>query len=236
MKLKDKVTVIVGGEGPLGREVSKKFLSEGAKLLIGWYSPAEWSDAKESLADFKGKFIDMQVDATKEEQVQALMDKAVEKFSSIDCLLHMVGMIRIGPKIWETDTAVWDSLLSANLKSAFLCSKYAIRVMLTKNWGRIVFFPARVAQEPKPGFGSYAVSKAGLLTLINVLRTELKDTNITVNGVMPDVMETFRTRQMHGADTDKMVKTGEVADALIGLCSDEMSSVSGTVLKLFGKM
>lgn len=236
MNLKGKVTVIVGGEGPLGREVSKKFLAEGVKVLIGWYAEQEWEEAKGLISAYKGQFEDMQVDATKEEQVQKLMQKAKDTFGSLDVLLHMVGMVHIGPMIWETEMATWEKLMDVNLKSAFLCSKHAVRVMLEKKKGRIVFFPARVAQEPQPRFGAYAVSKSGLITLINALREELRGTNITVNGVMPSVMDTFRTRHMPNPEPDKWVKPSDIADLLCCLCSDECDALSGSILKVFGKL
>src|SRR4030067_877766 len=214
MNLKGKVTVIVGGEGPLGREVSKKFLAEGVKVVIGWYAEQEWEEAKGLISAYKGQFEDMQVDATKEEQVQKLMQKAKDTFGSLDILLHMVGMVHIGPMVWETDSAILDRLIDTNLKSAFLCAKHAIKIMLEKKSGRIVFFPARVAAEPQPRFGAYAVSKAGLITLTQVLREELKETGITVNAVMPSVMDTFRTQHMPNPQPDKWVKPSEIADLL----------------------
>ena len=96
MNLKGKVAVIVGGEGPLGREVSKKFLAEGAKVLIGWYAQQEWEEAKGLLSDYKGQFIDMQVDATKEDQVQKLMVRlrkhlALSTFCSIWWVWYTLG-------------------------------------------------------------------------------------------------------------------------------------------------
>jgi NAD(P)-dependent dehydrogenase (short-subunit alcohol dehydrogenase family) len=236
VNLKGKVAVLVGGEGPLGREVSRKFLTEGAKVLIGWYAEQEWEEARGSLSSHKGQFADMQMDATKEEQVQKLMEKTNETFGSIDILLHMVGMIHIGPMIWETETATWERLMDVNLKSAFLCAKHAIRIMMEKKKGRIVFFPARVAQEPQPRFGAYAVSKSGLIALIHALREELKETHITVNGVMPSIMDTFRTRHMPHPEPDKWVKPSEVADLLYCLCSDESDALSGSILKVFGKL
>ena len=236
MNLKDKVTIIVGGAGPLGRDVSKKFLAEGAKLLIGWYSQPRWEEVKGLFSDYKGQFIDMQVDATKEDQVERLMSKAKDEFGTIDILLHMVGMIRVGQMLWETDKATLDNLIDTNLKSAFLCTKHAVKIMLERKRGRIVVFPARVSVEPIPRFGAYALSKSGLITLVQVLREELKDTNITINAVMPSVMDTFRTRHMPNPEPDKWVKTDDVAKVLASLCSDEMDAINGSVLKLFGKL
>jgi NAD(P)-dependent dehydrogenase (short-subunit alcohol dehydrogenase family) len=236
VNLKGKVAVIVGGEGPLGREVSKKFLAEGAKVLIGWYAQQEWEEANALISDYKGQFIDMNIDATNEEQVQKLMEKARTAFGSIDILLHMVGMIHIGPMLWETETAVLERLIDTNLKSAFLCTKHAIKIMLDKKSGHIVVFPARVAAEPQPRFGAYALSKAGLITLTQALREELKDTNITVNAVMPSVMDTWRTRKMPHAEPEKWVKPSDVAALLCCLCSDEGDALSGSILKVFGKL
>jgi len=77
MKLEGRVAVITGGEGPLGRAVSKKFLAEGAKMVIAWYAPEEWEEAKGLIpGSYKGQFVDMRFDATKEEQVENLMKKA----------------------------------------------------------------------------------------------------------------------------------------------------------------
>ena len=236
MKIQGKVTLIVGGEGPLGREVSKKFLGEGAKVFIGWYAEQEWEEAKGLLSAYKGQYEEMRVDATKEDQIQKLIQKAKDTFGSLDVLLHMVGMVHIGPMVWETDAAVLDRLIDTNLKSAFLCAKHAIKIMLEKKSGRIVFFPARVAAEPQPRFGAYAVSKAGLITLTQVLREELKETQITVNAVMPSVMDTFRTRHMPNPQPDKWVKPSEIAELLCSLCSDESGALSGSILKVFGKL
>ncbi len=236
MKVKDKITVIVGGEGPLGREVSKKFLAEGARLIIGWYSKEEWDEANKLISSYSDRYIDMNIDATKEDQVERLMKTAKDQFGSIDILLHMVGMVYIGPMLWETETSVLEKLIDTNLKSAFLCAKHAIKIMLEKKRGRIVVFPARVAIEPQPRFGAYALSKSGLITLVQVLREELKETNITVNAVMPSVMDTFRTRRMPGAEPDKWVKPSEVAELLCEICSDECDALSGSILKVFGKL
>jgi len=239
MRLEGKVAVLTGGEGPLGRAVTKKFLDEGAKIVVGWYAPEEWEEAKGLIPDdYKGQFVDLRVDATKEEQVENLMKKAKDAFGSIDILVHMVGQPPMAARalVWETDSASFDKMLEVNLKSAFLCSKHAVRVMLEKGRGRIVFFPAKVAIELQPLFGAYAISKGGLITLAQALREELKDTNITVNTVMPDRMATFRTARAPSAESEKSVKPSEVADLLSCLCADECDALSGSMLKVFGKL
>jgi NAD(P)-dependent dehydrogenase (short-subunit alcohol dehydrogenase family) len=181
VNLEGKVAVITGGEGPLGRAVTKKFLAEGAKVVIAWYASEDWEEAKRLIAaDQTGQLIDIHVDATKEDQVENLMKKAKEAFGSIDILLHMVGLFHAGGMIWDTDTAIFEKLLEVNLKSTFLCSKHALKVMLERGRGRIVVFPPKAILTPGPPFSAYAISEAGLTTLMSALREELKETHIAV--------------------------------------------------------
>jgi len=236
VKLEGKVAVMTGGEGPLGRVVCQKFLTEGANLVISWYASHEWEEAKSLIGGYQGQFVDVQVDASKEEQVSELMKKAKDTFGSIDILLHMVGMYYSGNMIWETDSSTYDRLMEVNLKSALLASKYVLGYMLERGKGRIIFFPARMAVEPQPKYGAYAISKAGLITLAQALREELRGTHITVNAVMPSVIDTFRTRKIPHAAIENWVKPVEVADLLCSVCSDDFDMVSGSILKVFGKL
>jgi len=237
MGIDGKVAVIAGGEGPLGRAVTGKFLSKGAKVFVGWNNPEEWEEARKLIpAESTARFADIQVDLTKEDQVEKMVEAARKTFGSIDILLHMVGMFFAGKTIWETDAAVMEKLLDVNLKSAFLCSKHAIQNMLGRGRGRVVFFPPDLPLHPKPRFGAYAVSKSGLLTLTEALREELKETRIAVNAVMFSVLDTPKTRKMPNPEPEKWVKPPDVADFLCVLCSDECEVLSGSVLKLLGKL
>ena len=232
---KDSVVVVSGGEGPLGRAISQKFLSEGARMVIGWHSPQEWEEAEALIADYKSQYVAINLDVTQEESVENLMKEAKKSFGSIDILLHMPGSFSMGP-LWETEAATFDKLVAVNLKGAFLCAKHAVRAMLEKKQGHIVFFPAKVAIEPRPLFGAYAVPKAGLITLTQVLREELKETDITINAFMPDAMDTWRTRRTPNAQPEKWVKTSDVANAVFAICCQECQVINGSILKMFGKL
>lgn len=237
MSLQGKVAAIIGGEGPLGRAVAQKFLAEGIKLAIGWYSPDEWKEAQALIPDsLKEQVMDMQIDATKEEQVQEFIARAKNNFGGIDILLHMAGLFYAGQLLWEMDMATFNHLIDVNLKSAIISCKYGIQAILERGKGRVFLFPPRETLAPKPRFGAYAVSKAGVTTMVQALREELKETGITVNAIMPAVMDTWRTRHMPHAEPDKWVKPEEVADLLCSLCSDESAALSGSVLKVFGKL
>ncbi len=234
MKLEGKVAVITGGAGPVGRAVSKKLLSDGAKVVIAWFGEEQWKEARELIADYKGQYIDMQVDATNEKQVADLMKNTKEKFGGVDALIHTVGLFSAGTMLWETDTAVLQRLIDVNFTSGFICAKYAIKYMMEKQKGRLVFFPAKFAIDPPPGIGAFSVSSAALITLITALREELKDTEITANGIMPCVIDTWKTRKMPDYDPNKMTSTIDIADLVSYICSDESSALSGSILKVLG--
>ena len=237
MGLEGKVAVLVGGEGPLGREVTRAFLAEGAKVVVGWYTPDDWREAaKLILHEYRDRFLDVHVDATKEDQVESLVNKTSSAFGSLDILIHMVGIFHAGPRIWETDTAMFEKLIETNLMSAFLCAKHGVRKMLEKKRGRILFFPGKLPFEPKPGFGANAVSKAGMYTLVHALREELKETHITVNAVMPSIIDTWKTRRIHPELEGKMVNPAHIARLLCSICSDDCEALSGSILKVLGEL
>ena len=237
MGIEGKVAVLAGGEGPLGRAVTRMLLTKGVKTFIGWNSAEEWEEARGLIpVEYEGQVAAMKVDLTKEEQARTLMEQARRRFGSIDILLHMVGMFYAGKLIWETDVSVFERLIDVNLKSAFLCSKYAITDMLEKGRGRILFFCGVGALNPKPRFGPYALSKSGLITLTQALREELKDTDIAVNTVMFSILDTPKTRKIPGCMPEKHVKLSDAADFLCSLCSDEFDVLSGSTLKVLGRL
>lgn len=234
MVLSEKVVILAGGEGPLGRAVLRKFLREGARVVVGWNNPEEWEEAKKIVSgSHNEKCIDTKVDLTKEADVERLIQIAKDEFGGVDALLHMVGMFSAGPRIWEMDASLMSKLLETNLKSAFLCAKHGVRAMLEKGKGRFVVFPAKDVIMPKPGFGAYAVSKSGLVTLVQALREELKETKITANAVMFSVLDTPKTRMMPNPEPEKWVKPADVANFLAHLCCDDCDALNGSLLKLF---
>jgi NAD(P)-dependent dehydrogenase (short-subunit alcohol dehydrogenase family) len=210
---------------------------EEAKVVVGWYTPEDWREAEKRIPhEHRDRILDVRVDATKEDEVKNLVDKTVSRFGSLDVLIHMVGIFHAGPRIWETDTAMFERLIETNLKSAFLCGKHAVRRMLKTGRGRILFFPGKLPFEPKPGFGANAVSKAGMYTLVQALREELKETHITVNAVMPSIIDTWKTRKIHPELEGKMVNPADIARMLCSICSDDCEALSGSILKVLGEL
>ncbi len=236
MALEDRVAIITGGTGQLGRAVTLRFLDEGASVVVPWHTEDGWRALEDELTDEQARrCLGLRADVTDEEQVKRLVDATVERFAGLDVLLNLVGGFAFGQRVWETDLAAWDRMMDLNVKSAFLCSKHALRVMRARGRGRIVNVSSKAAVDVQPGAAAYAVSKAAVVTLTQALYEELKGTGIAVNAIMPGVIDTAVTRElMPGADRGKWVSPERIAGVLVALCSDEMEAVSGSVVRIFG--
>ena len=238
MALSGQVAVITGGTGHLGSVVTLRFLDGGAMVAVPWRHEDGWRELEGRLSEEqRERCLGVRADLTDEEQVRELMGAAAERFGALDILLNLAGAYAFGRKLWETDAATWERMMAVNLRTAFLCSKHALPAMLKAGRGRIVNVSSKACEDLQPGAAAYAVAKAGLLTLTGALREELKGTGVTVNAVMPSIIDTPATRElMPKADPAKLVTPEQVADALVALCGDECDGVSGSVLRLFGSL
>lgn len=236
MELAGKAAVITGGTGDLGSVVAYRFLDEGASVVLPWYKRTELEEFQQALSEERAaRCAWIEADLTDEAQVRGVMDLAMTRFGRIDLLLNLVGGFAYGELIAGMDVATWDKMMDVNLKTAFLCTKHALEPMLEAGEGRIIVVSAKVCESPERGSAAYAVSKGGLLTFSQALREELKGTDISVNVVMPGIIDTPVTRQlMPHADHSKWVRPEEVADVILALCSDAAGAASGSVIRVFG--
>ncbi len=236
MTLAEKVAVITGGTGNLGTVVTRRFLQQGARVVVPWHSEESWHSLRRELGD--GLAADCRgigADLTDEEQVRKVMDFAVDQFGNIDAQLNLVGGFAFGQRVWETELATWDKMMERNLKTAFLCCKHALKAMRQSGAGCIVNVSSKAAIDLQPGATAYAVAKGGIITLTRALREELKGTGIAVNAIMPGIIDTPVTRElMPEADHDSWVQPGQIAHVLATLCGGDMPALEGSVLRLFG--
>lgn len=232
----EKITVaIIGGSGALGQSVTQAFLDRGANVAVAYHSEEGWQAARERFMPGEGALLGVQTDVTDEESVQAFFRKLGDEYGGLDALIYLAGYFFIGPMTWQTDVSVFRKLVDVNLVGAFTACKYAIPYLLEKKRGNIVFMPAKSVLYGTPHFGPYSVSKAGLLTLMESLTAELRETEIAVNCVMPDAIITPKTMASPHPEPDKWVSTEQVAETILAQCYSEGNILRGSVLKCFGK-
>jgi NAD(P)-dependent dehydrogenase (short-subunit alcohol dehydrogenase family) len=238
MAANDRVAVITGATSPLGRSVAKELLAQGIRV-IGTYR-TEGSDAalRTELGALAANFQSLQADITDESEVGRLFEKVKKEYGRVDILVNIVGGYSGGKEVWNTPVAEWDNMIRVNLRSAFLCCRAALPMMIERNYGKIVNIAARPALEKRyrAKSGAYAVSKAGVLVLTETIAEEVKKFEINVNAVLPSTMDTEENRRnMPQADFSKWVPPAEMAAVIAGLVSDSMRPVSGAAVTAYGK-
>ena len=234
-RLSDKVAIITGGTGGLGKAVMAVFLAEGAHVLSTYRKEEELEECRALREEYKTRVAFGKADVTKASHVSNLVLKTLEKFSRIDALVNIVGGFTQSP-LADTDEETWDRMMSMNLKSVFLCSRGVIPHMVEQGRGSIVNIASRPALRGAPGLSAYGASKAGVLNLTQSMAEELKDSNINVNAVIPGTIHTPANRKsMPDADFTKWVVPEDIAKVIAFLCSDDARVVSGAAVPVYGK-
>src|SRR6202158_6134631 len=175
MKFSNKVVLVAGGTGGLGRAVSLAFLEEGAKVIVTYREQKEF-DALKSEAGTNGSAIDgRHVYFTDETAVRQLFAKVLANHRRLDILVNTVCTYAGGVNLWELETKVFDKMLALNLRSGYALSRAAIPVMLKQKHGAIVNVAAKAALDHGAGAGAaaYAASKAAAVALMDSLAAEV---------------------------------------------------------------
>ncbi|MFI3332438.1 MAG: glucose 1-dehydrogenase [Rikenellaceae bacterium] len=247
MKLESKVAIVTGGARDLGRAISIKLASEGAKVVVNYFDNE--GDAKETAEMIKaagGECIIVQGDMTKEAEVKALVAATTEAFGQvIDVLVNVVGGIVGRKKITEQDEKWYNFLMDVNMKSCWLCTKEVVPFMT--NGGSIINFSSLAARDGGgPGASLYATAKGAVMVFTRSMAKELGPQGIRVNAVAPgtiatsfhDIHNTPENRERMKAiyPLRREGDAGDVADLIAFLACDESDYISGTNIDINGGM
>lgn len=236
MPLHDKVVLITGGTGDLGRVVTEAFCRAGAKTTTTYIYEREVKVLVQQTRALKNRPGAVKCDVTKESEVQRTVREVAKKHGRLDILVSLVGGYLGGPPVAETSERDWDYMLNLNLKSAFLICKAAAPVMARQRSGRILCVSSRAGLRGEPGAAAYSAAKAGVLRLVEALAEELKESGVTVNAVCPSILDTPPNRRvMPDADFSTWVKPEEVAEALLFLAGEKAKSISGAAIPIYGR-
>ena len=221
MCLQGKVLVVTGGTGALGRVVTPLLSHAGGKVIvIDRSSPLHGQSNQRGFA----------ADVTDETDVSRVVNDVIKREGRLDVLINLVGGFASGHAT-ETDLTVWQNMLTLNVTAAFVLSRAVIPHMVAQKAGRIIHIAARAAVDPFPGAAAYIVSKAALVSLIQVLALELGDTGVTVNGVLPTTIDTPANRMsMPMADPSKWARPESIAQTLVFLASDKADQINGALI------
>ena len=225
--------VVTGAFGNLGLAVALAFRDQGAAVaLLGRGQPPAPVGA-----EFPAPHCVLGgIDLTQVASAGAAMEKVRATLGAIDVLINVAGGFR-----WQTleqgDVDVWDAMFAMNLKTTVVSTKAALPRLLESPAGRIINVGAGAAARPAgAGMGAYAASKAGVHKLTESLAEELKDRGITVNAVLPGIIDTPQNRaDMPQADFSRWVRPEAIAAVIACLASEQAAAVTGALVPVYGR-
>lgn len=237
----DKVAVITGGASGIGAACAESFLAEGAKVVIADMNK-NGQQYVEGLCAKGGDALFVQTDVTKENQVELLVQKTVDKYGKLDIMFANAGIGIDGPMA-DITKEQWDMTTGVNLTGVFLSDKHAIRQMLKQGGGVIVNTGSVHSIVGQVGITAYCAAKGGVRLLSTTGALCYAKDNIRINTICPGYI---RTPLLDAADDQtrafwegmhpigRMGTAQEVANAMLFLASDDASFVSGAILTVDG--
>ena len=209
MRVQDRVALVTGAASGIGEAISNRLATHGAKVVVVDRDEAAADRTVGKIVEKGGEAIAIVADATNSADVDRAVAGAVERFQTLDILVNNVGIVKDN-YLTRMPEADWDSVLAVNLKSYFLFSKAAARIMMEQKRGRIVNVSSR-AWLGNPGQANYSAAKAGVVGLTRSMAIELGKFDVTSNCVAPGFIDTPLTRGLKPEVWDRMVKAQPIA-------------------------
>jgi NAD(P)-dependent dehydrogenase (short-subunit alcohol dehydrogenase family) len=236
--LKDKVAIITGGTGALGRAVAEHFLANGAKVAVPWIVEPEVPLFNQRMG---GRFPEAnillaKVDLGNQDQVGKFVNDAAQRFGRVDILINLVGGFWGFKTVADTTLDEWQTMFDLNLKPTFLCCKAVVPIMQKNKYGRIVSVSSRTGLTGAGEFAAYAIAKGAIKTFTASLAEEVLNDNVLVNAIAPSTIDTDANRKaMPKAKHENWVKPEDIARTLAFLSSDQNQVTSGVVVPVYGR-
>jgi NAD(P)-dependent dehydrogenase (short-subunit alcohol dehydrogenase family) len=230
VNLSDKVLVITGGDGALGQAVVATLSGYGARPAVLAHSGAPPAAQPAGTLHYGG------VDLTQEDAARSAMARVAKDAGRLDGLINIAGGFR-WEKIAGGALAGWDAMYALNLRTVVVSCQAALPYLPPAGGGRIVNVGSMAAVKAGSGMGAYAASKAGVAKLTEALAEELKDKRITVNAILPSILDTPKNRlDMPQADFSRWVTPGEAAEVIAFLVSDAARAITGALIPVVGRV
>lgn len=243
MQLKGKTALVTGSGRGLGKAIALKLAKMGANIVLNDIPASDAIDA--TAEEFKAAGYNVVVtkgDVRNPEDVEAMVNAAVEAFGSLDILVNNAGITRdmLMVRMTEKD---WDDVLDINLKGAFLCTKAAAKIMMKQKSGKIINIASVAGVMGNPGQANYSASKAGLIGLTKSTAKELASRNITCNAVAPGLIQSKMTEvlpdkvkenYLSNIPLNRFGTPEDVANVIGFLASDDANYITGQVIHIDG--
>jgi NAD(P)-dependent dehydrogenase (short-subunit alcohol dehydrogenase family) len=245
-ELKGKVGLVTGGTSGIGRETAVLFAKAGANVVVAGRRELEGKETVELVRAAGGDGFFVKADVSKASEVETLIQKTVEKFGRLDIAFNNAGIEGVWVPIIRQSEEDWDRTIDINLKGVWLCLKYEVRQMLKQGGGGAIVNMASInGLIGAAGAAAYSASKHGVVGLTKSAALETAKSGIRINAVCPAVIETPMGERLFGAPAlhkyvlschpiGRFGRPAEIAEAVVWMCSDRASFMTGQSLVLDG--
>jgi NAD(P)-dependent dehydrogenase (short-subunit alcohol dehydrogenase family) len=230
----DRVVIITGATGVLGRVVSAAFAADGARLALVGTDADRLAGVAHDIGLDEDRWVAAVGDLRQVDGARAAVAAAVDAFGRIDVLVHLVGGYSGGTPIADLDPADLGGMLDQHLWTTLNVTQAVVPGMVERGWGRVLAVTTPVASEPPPRMAPYAIGKAAEEVLLRTLARETAATGVTVNLV---VVKAIDEKGERGSDPKKASWTApdEIAATFRFLASDEAAAITGARIPLHGR-
>ncbi len=236
-------TLVTGASGALGRAFARRLAAEGADLVLHYNSNAKQAgELASEIRSNGGSAVVIGADLSTINGADMVIDQAQDALGGLDVLVNNAGTTRDNLLMRMSDEQ-WDTVMNTNLRSAFVCSRRAVRGMIRQRSGRIINITSVVGLRGNAGQANYAAAKAGLIGFTRALAQEVGSRGITVNAVAPgfvvspltDVIpDRLRDQTLGAIPLGRFADPDDIAGAVAFLASDDGAYVTGHVLTVDG--
>ncbi len=240
--LANKVVLITGAAGGIGRSIAKRFAGEGCKIVVNDVNAEAAQEVVDSITASGGSAVAAVADVSDSAQVGAMFDILVAEYGHIDVLVNNAGLVSPMLHFFEADEAWWRKIIDVNLTGHFLCSHVAARMMAKAGGGCIINMSSGGATRAHRAFTAYDATKGGIEALTRAMALDLGPYGIRVNALMPGSIDTsgldLDQRKLRGENVP-LGRIGEPIDmtgAALFLASDDASYITGDIIKVDGGM
>jgi NAD(P)-dependent dehydrogenase (short-subunit alcohol dehydrogenase family) len=188
MKLKNKVAIVTGSSKGIGEGIARVFSREGAAVVVVCRTEETGMKMAEELGASEGRALFVKTDVTSSEAIRNMITKTIETFGKLDVLVNNAGY-HLSKSVEHTSEEEWEFIINTNLRSTYLCSKYAIP-HLRKTRGNIISISSMVGQVGQPNAGAYSATKGGQIAMSKGMAIDLAPDGIRVNVICPGWIQT----------------------------------------------
>lgn len=232
----ERVALITGATGVLGREIARKFAAGGARLALGGTDAARLAAMATELGLAEGAWTAAAGDLRDGAGARSAVQAALDRFGRVDALIHAVGGWAAGGEVANLDHEVVRELLDQHLWTTIHAVQAVLPGMRARGSGRVVAVTTPYAERPGKGMAAYAVAKASQETLLRTLAREVAGSGVTVNVVAVRTIDAKLERERAPASANVAWTTpAEIADAIAFLCSPEADAINGARIALDGR-